>query len=1209
MNNIGLVIPIDVEALCIGYPNAQSGTLFRNALANFADLPYLTDDYTAKNENVTYISEDILFKEFSGGQLMSAGVHLHWALPDALTRGIHDKDTIEYPAVPNRWLVTRLIGLKDNPTSPFCQESWIIESDALSKNDPVDETIIPGTTTIPVKLEKSNDISGIKMFYGQNFRYLGRRYKYEDWHKGQNDDGYLSKLTVIGYGEPTFAAFYPNCATVFGFYDSLDELEAAVNGLGPEEYSLMYHVVGWYSDPDNDPIKNKTPEEIKKELKWSFNEETTPEYSLYSGLVKNVAWDKDRDYFSDKPDNSTSVAVGNTVDEALAALLTAKLNRNKRDSEKKNSEFILNALQLGVLTELEQPGGLARYAHAIHQSYFSSSQGGQSWLIQPKEKEQNSQQVAITLPDAIADDLNHLNQLQRKYDELTEKVKSAQQQIFADWYKYMILQYPKSEQHVPEIDINTAKNFIRDKEVTEIDAWKTELNDLQDAIHYTKKQLCQVLKNEKDDYELERIPAPRYWQANDPVVLLFGDKVKPAVRYGGDGRLTEDGTLLCRLTNQLITAITVNRKTLSSNQVELPLARESEPTLSYHTTIWNLVAEAWLLGISQSAQSPVYTGIAPAEIGITEWNTPWLPFMLEWRVNYLPIQRVLIFDDKNDLKKEDYTEDFIKDKFKRNKAQTDLIYKDQLDEEHLQAYSGSVILNPYAKVDLEQQINQYLEDHENDNNLKEALGKLKNMPLLCQSFEGFNDALIMRKLTRQLPVDDPLADDENLYAFTNETVRNAVGYMNETAPLPFNNFNPIRAGYMQLQTLRLVGTFGRMLDIYDRDKHVYTHPLIAQSLQTTNDLKNNDWAVLSPRLTQPARLHFRWLSSVDTSHEMNSHPASSPILGWVIANYLDKNLVIYNSQGEALGTLQLIRHDGDKHDIRWQNAPGKNGKGIEEVFASEHHQLRDFAVGIVKNEAPFIKAMLDVIDYTLTIVLPQNDQQMFPLLIGRPLALVRASLNLDLQGRPAYDQSWQAFKAVVENGDNRNTAKFEQVQFPVWLGNQADINDGLVGYFMSNQEDNTNYQSFYTYIPDQKIDNSHIQELTEHPLLLNCDPKTKPTILTMLIDPQAKVQAMTGILPTKSIDLPPDQYLPALKKMAVTFLTAPILNRADSFTPIPENEEQSEELWSWIARETIEQQWDEPKIIEEMNQDATFPSTPQQLYEGWLKLIPHKETK
>jgi hypothetical protein len=47
----------------------------------------------------------------------------------------------------------------------------------------------------------------------------------------------------VGYGEPTFAAFYPNCHSVFGFYDS--EITELADG-------LQYDVIVWYSDETQD---------------------------------------------------------------------------------------------------------------------------------------------------------------------------------------------------------------------------------------------------------------------------------------------------------------------------------------------------------------------------------------------------------------------------------------------------------------------------------------------------------------------------------------------------------------------------------------------------------------------------------------------------------------------------------------------------------------------------------------------------------------------------------------------------------------------------------------------------------------------------------------------------------------------------------------------------------------------------------------------
>src|SRR5438105_5713040 len=57
-------------------------------------------------------------------------------------------------------------------------------------------------------------------------------------HTNEKDE-YYPKLTAVGYGEPTFAAFYPNCHSVFGFHDA-DSKSAPPAG-------VRYDVVGWYS--------------------------------------------------------------------------------------------------------------------------------------------------------------------------------------------------------------------------------------------------------------------------------------------------------------------------------------------------------------------------------------------------------------------------------------------------------------------------------------------------------------------------------------------------------------------------------------------------------------------------------------------------------------------------------------------------------------------------------------------------------------------------------------------------------------------------------------------------------------------------------------------------------------------------------------------------------------------------------------------------
>ncbi|MEU7867247.1 hypothetical protein [Dactylosporangium sp. NPDC049140] len=84
-------------------------------------------------------------------------------------------------------------------------------------------------------------------------RYLGRRIARELWTGADAGATYVQTLSAVGFGlgsgegysDPTFAALYPNCATVFGFHD------AEATGTPPA--GLRYDVIGWYADPAQAP--------------------------------------------------------------------------------------------------------------------------------------------------------------------------------------------------------------------------------------------------------------------------------------------------------------------------------------------------------------------------------------------------------------------------------------------------------------------------------------------------------------------------------------------------------------------------------------------------------------------------------------------------------------------------------------------------------------------------------------------------------------------------------------------------------------------------------------------------------------------------------------------------------------------------------------------------------------------------------------------
>src|ERR1044071_3143920 len=121
MSNI-LLVPVHLDALIL-----DRDQLVVNATADFSRLPYSTGGRDL-NPDVANISEDIVSKPFEKHLLLEAGIHLHWSLPDALTRARYipgSEEIQEFPRVPNRWLVTRC------NAGGEVEKEWLIESDYL----------------------------------------------------------------------------------------------------------------------------------------------------------------------------------------------------------------------------------------------------------------------------------------------------------------------------------------------------------------------------------------------------------------------------------------------------------------------------------------------------------------------------------------------------------------------------------------------------------------------------------------------------------------------------------------------------------------------------------------------------------------------------------------------------------------------------------------------------------------------------------------------------------------------------------------------------------------------------------------------------------------------------------------------------------------------------------------------------------------------
>jgi hypothetical protein len=334
----------------------------------------------------------------------------------------------------------------------------------------------------------------------------------------------------------------------------------------------------------------------------------------------------------------------------------------------------------------------------------------------------------------------------------------------------------------------------------------------------------------------------------------------------------------------------------------------------------------------------------------------------------------------------------------------------------------------------------------------------------------------------------------------------------------------------------------------------------------------------------------------------------------VMPNHLDNSLFFYDANGAAIGSFG-VEHDDLKYRTRAGNLD--NPKDLLEVdigakgSPTVNTHLADFMWYIDGKNAGFLRDLMDTIENSNKFITPAKFAQdaSLAVLIGRPLALTRAVLGLETPGNllplsQADTSPNDPFPLDVKNkrfkySDRQQTssAKLGGVEFPVRLGDLANIDDGLVGYLIESDPD----QLFYSAAAPAAGANG-VKRPKPDTIQLTLSPKT--ITVTMLSDPRAPVHATTGVLPVQTREIPPDQYAVTVRSLAVTFFTHPMLSLKEQLiVPLPQ---EGAYQWSWITPGSTIPIELQPN---QANEFATFGYTPQTLLEGWLRLATTKSKK
>jgi hypothetical protein len=1178
------------------------------------------------------------------------GVTLHWSLPDAVTHGTEDAGgAIEYPPVPNRWLIARS---HEDPERPGVMviKAWVVQSDFLDPR--------LGTSLFPDPKSATH-----------GYTRIGNSVVQEQW-TGEAKPGADFVLTAIGPADATFSASVANIRNVFSFQDPLEGFDS-----GPLTY-FTYVVTGWYSDPNRDPLfgAGGTPWSTKaewlklmEELKWSVGGDDDldnaladakawyqthdPEYpwtgdrnkypaqTVCHGMVYRVKWEgiagKAPSGVPLGNDPIPIVAVGNTAIDALAAMV----QHFERPSEdcRGHSDIaeLLQAFQYDLLSIYKTSDRPEELAQAIVNAWFGSVPGGVLWqIVEPDVP------APLITPEQ-AEMLASLNSLERELDGLKHELTSLQWELHALWWKVNLFTHsaqPPSGITLAQLKalLEQAKPEVMVLLTEKIPKAKVDISALEGRLRASLPA----------NQSLVETTAPRFPLPNEPVVLVYG--AHRSYKHGEDRRFSDDDTLFTRFTGQTIDGLEVQAvdgtkilltasdlgwspglpnpqlipkevfdllvesfflNTAAANFIastaSSALGKPVDPKRieRQQTIIWNPDLHTPLDRRSIAELSGL-RGTIPSKVSVDLWKPPWSPLYLQWQVTWHPSSRTTVDALKN------WKFDGLEYQWNSGSPDVSLSV----------SFMGRTLLTPKASDDFGFRLKQFITDYELGRlgnsplldllipRLKDLLDRAIKWDLLSQCLSGFNDYLVMRNPTMHAKPDDDIA---RLTGASIESTPNPLKPLSavllKTASLeevteliqilssgpaqeeqangalavdPFVAFFPIRSGHFQLQRLWIVDDFGQVFNGIG-DPGV-SPPIRGEGMCT---IGNRKLLQLPPRLAQPSRLLFEQVWAESDDRDTSIDPTANPVCGWLLPNHLDRGLTIYDTGGRMLGSLGLVGNPGNLR-LRWNPAPGSaDPVGAPPGIPNRH--VEGFVLSILArtDAAAAFQDLLDVIDSTLWTSNPweAGTDQNLSVLIGRPIAVVRARLEYQLFGRPVYDQGWAA-------SGKRDTHGYEKIDFPVKLGSLQLSNDGLLGHFLEND-----YRRFSAV---HRLQTPRSNYIVNEDVKINFGSRCE-AFITMVLDPRGVAHAANGIMPVKETRLSPAYVDAPLSQMEVTFRTGPLMTDPGTIRmPTPAD---IRGKWSWIQRSGVVL-WNEPAEIINTGQQARLDDAPAEFVDGWLKL-------
>jgi hypothetical protein len=652
------------------------------------------------------------------------------------------------------------------------------------------------------------------------------------------------------------------------------------------------------------------------------------------------------------------------------------------------------------------------------------------------------------------------------------------------------------------------------------------------------------------------------------------------------------------------------------------------------TLMWNTVANPELdvqtiadaTGLVGASGLPGGSGPPvpyPCLISAMPWSPPWSPLYLDWSVAWYPT-----WASTNTLPG-GWTFDGV-DFSWSDGAQLPWAASPPVEPTTI---LGRTVLTPQPATSLLARLTAFLAQPNLPSDLQPAIQSLKaflqqvgDWDLLAQTLSGFNAQLVLRDPQTRLAAPTSVTVNGNTYPLSYLIAYDPTGASQGPAPAPNPGpagatgpspfFSPLRAGFLRIASLFLVDDFGQVFSPIEAIGGGTCQPLMGAGLAVSTPFDqpagplstggnplypSPTFAQLPPRLMQGARLSFALVSNVDDAQPIYGvDSGADPVCGWLLPNFLDPGLLVFDPGGHALGEL-IVMGIGGNPRVVWQPFPGSlSPVGAPPAIANPH--LLAFVQGLLNRPdggAAALEDLIQVIDASLWTFTPEGGaaNQNLTLLIGQPLALVRASLRIELDGGPIADPSWSNTGAgLLSPPGHAPSPPFTQVPLPVRLGSLQLTDDSLIGWFSGDD-----YRTFNTMLSPagggvESPPGPAYTASSDNDLALESGGPA--AYVTLLLDPRGVVHANAGVLPTTTMSVPEAFVTSAIATMEVTFRVGPLLgDPLVVAAPLPSGVTGT---WTWMQRASVSS-WTTSSVAK-LSPTGTVPARPQTLRQGWLKL-------